>query len=193
MSAQAGRPFTILGIAGSLRKASFNRAALRAARQLVPEGARIEIFELDGIPPFNQDLENDPPPRVKELKAAVRAADALLFVSPEYNYSIPGVLKNAIDWGSRPPKDNCWAGKPGALMGVSGGLLGTARMQYHLRQVFLNIGVQAVARPEVMIGQAAQKFDADLNLTDVATREFVQQLVVALVDWARLLERGRAP
>jgi chromate reductase len=193
VSAQAGRPFTILGIAGSLRKASFNRAALRAARQLVPEGARIEIFELDGIPPFNQDLENDPPPRVKELKAAVRAADALLFVSPEYNYSIPGVLKNAIDWGSRPPKDNCWAGKPGALMGVSGGLLGTARMQYHLRQVFLNIGVQAVARPEVMIGQAAQKFDADLNLTDVATREFVQQLVVALVDWARLLERGRAP
>jgi chromate reductase len=192
VSARAGRPFTILGIAGSLRKASYNRAALRAAQQLAPDGARIEVFDLEGIPPFNQDLENELPPRVREMKAAVRAADGLLFVSPEYNYSIPGVLKNAIDWGSRPPKDNCWAGKPGALMGVSGGLLGTARMQYHLRQVFLNVGVLAVARPEVMIGQAAQKFDADLNLTDAKTREFVQQLIAALVDWARLLERGRA-
>jgi len=184
--------FTILGIAGSLRKASYNRAALRAAQQLAPEGVRIDVFDLEGIPPFNQDLENDPPRRVREMKAAVRSADALLFVSPEYNYSIPGVLKNAIDWGSRPAKDNCWAGKPGALMGVSGGLLGTARMQYHLRQVFLNVGVLAVVRPEVMIGQAAQKFDAELNLTDEPTREFVRKLVAALVDWARQLERGRA-
>ena len=183
--------FSILGIAGSLRKASYNRAALRAAQQLAPEGARIEIFDLEGIPPFNQDLETDLPPRVRELKAAVRAADALLFVSPEYNYSIPGVLKNAIDWGSRPPKDNCWAGRPGALMGVSNGLLGTARMQYHLRQVFLNVGVLAVVRPEVMIGQAAQKFDAELNLTDEPTREFVRKLIAALVDWARQLQRGR--
>jgi chromate reductase len=186
------RLFTILGIPGSLRRGSYNRAALRAAQQLAPDGVRIEIFELEGIPPFNQDLEADLPPRVRALKAAVRAADALLFVSPEYNYSIPGVLKNAIDWGSRPGKDNCWAGKPGALMGVSGGLLGTARMQYHLRQVFLNVGVLAVARPEVMIGQAAQKFDAELNLTDEPTREFVRKLIAALVDWARLLERGRA-
>jgi len=185
--------FTILGIPGSLRRGSYNRAALRAAQGLAPDGARIEIFELERIPPFNQDLENDLPPRVREMKAAVRAADALLFCSPEYNYSIPGVLKNAIDWGSRPSKDNCWVGKPGALMGVSNGLLGTARMQYHLRQVFLNVGVLPVVRPEVMIGQAAQRFDADLNLTDEKTREFVRQLIVALVDWARLLERGRAP
>jgi chromate reductase, NAD(P)H dehydrogenase (quinone) len=184
--------FTILGIAGSLRTASYNRAALRAARQLTAAGVTIEIFDLEGIPPFNQDLENDPPPRVRELKAAVRAADALLFCSPEYNYSIPGVLKNAIDWGSRPPKDNCWAGKAGALMGVSNGLVGTARMQYHLRQVFLSVGVQAVVRPEVMIRQAAERFDADLNLVDEKTRDFVRQLIVALVDWARLLERGRA-
>jgi len=189
----ANAVFTILGIAGSLRKASYNRAALRGAQSLVPEGVRLEVFDLEGIPPFNADLENDLSPRVRELKAAVRAADAILFCSPEYNYSIPGVLKNAIDWGSRPPKDNCWAGKPGALMGVSGGILGTARMQYHLRQVFLNVGVLAVARPEVMIGQAAQKFDAELNLTDEPTREFVRKLLAALVDWARQLERGRAP
>jgi len=180
---------TILGIPGSLRRASYNRAALRAAQQLAPEGVRIEIFELEGIPPYNQDVENEPPPRVRELKAAVRSADALLFCSPEYSYSIPGVLKNAIDWGTRPGGDNCWDGKPGAIMGVSLGLLGTARMQYHLRQVFVNVGILTLNKPEVMIGQAAQRFDADLNLTDEKTREFVQKLVVALVDWARRLER----
>ena len=185
--------FTILGIPGSLRRGSYNRAALRAAQLLAPQGVRVEIFELEGIPPFDQDLETDPPPRVRELKAAVRAAEALLFVSPEYNYSIPGVLKNAIDWGTRPPKDNCWDGKPGAIMGVSTGIFGTARMQYHLRQVFVNIGVQAVTKPEVMIAQAAQKFDADLNLTDEKTREFVRKLIVALVEWARRLERGKTP
>ncbi len=188
----ANRPFSILGISGSLRVGSYNTAALRAAQQLAPDGVRIELFDLAGIPPYNQDHENDLPPRVRELKAAVRAADALLFCSPEYNYSIPGVLKNAIDWGTRPGKDNCWDGKPGAIMGVSGGLLGTARMQYHLRQVFVNIGIFALNKPEVMIGQAAQKFDADLNLIDEKTREFVQKLIVALVEWARRLERGRA-
>ena len=188
----ADRPFTILGICGSLRAGSYNRAALRAAQQLAPEGTRLDIFDLHGIPPYNQDDENDPPPRVRELKAAVRAADALLFASPEYNYSVPGVLKNAIDWGSRPGGDNCWNGKPGAVMGVSGGAIGTARMQYHLRQVFVNVGIQAVIRPEVMIGPAAARFDAAGNLTDEKTREFVQKLVVALVDWAGRLERGRA-
>jgi chromate reductase len=185
------RPFSILGISGSLREGSYNTAALRAARQLVPEGVRIELFDLEGIPPYNQDDENDLPLRVRELKAAVRAADALLFCSPEYNYSIPGVLKNAIDWGARPGGDNCWDGKPGAIMGASMGLLGTARMQYHLRQVFVNVGILTLNKPEVMIGQAQQKFDAQGNLTDEKTREFVQKLVVALVEWARRLERGR--
>jgi chromate reductase len=188
----AKRPFSILGISGSLRAGSYNTAALRAAQQLAPDGVRVELFDLAGIPPYNQDHENDPPLRVRELKAAVRAADALLFCSPEYNYSIPGVLKNAIDWGTRPGNDNSWDGKPGAIMGVSMGLLGTARMQYHLRQVFVNIGVLTLGKPEVMIGQAAQKFDADLNLTDEKTREFVQKLIVALVEWARRLERGLA-
>ena len=96
------QPLTILGIAGSLRKASYNRAALRAAQQLAPESAKIEIFELDGIPPFNQDEEANPPGKVTLFKSRIRAADAILFVTPEYNYSIPGVLKNAIDWASRP-------------------------------------------------------------------------------------------
>lgn len=188
----ANRSFTILGISGSLRAGSYNTAALRAAQQLAPDGVRVELFDLEGIPPYNQDHENDLPLRVRELKAAVRAADALLFCSPEYNYSIPGVLKNAIDWGTRPGNDNCWDGKPGAIMGVSMGLLGTARMQYHLRQVFVNVGILTLNKPEVMIGQAQQKFDADLKLTDEKTRESVQKLVVALVEWARRLERGRA-
>src|SRR5215471_8680766 len=118
---------TILGIAGSLRRASYNRAALRAAQQLVPEDATLEIFELDGIPGFNQDEEAHPPAKVVELKARVRAVDAILLVTPEYNYSIPGVLKNAIDWASRPYGDNVWNGKPVAVMGASPGMLGTAR------------------------------------------------------------------
>jgi hypothetical protein len=107
----------ILGIAGSLRRASYNRAALRAAQQLVSEDATLEIFELDGIPGFNQDDEAHPPAKVVELKARVRAADAILFVTPEYNYSVPGVLKNVIDWASRPYGENAWNGKPVAVMG----------------------------------------------------------------------------
>ena len=120
---------TILGIAGSLRSGSINRAALRAAQKMAPEGVRLEIFELDGIPPFNQDEESRPPAKVVEFKARIRAADAILFVTPEYNYSIPGVLKNAIDWASRPYGDNAWDGKPAAIMGASGGANGTARAQ----------------------------------------------------------------
>src|SRR5215218_1180211 len=110
------KPTTILGIAGSLRRDSYNRATLRAATELVPEGATIETFELDGIPGFNQDEEQNPPAKVVELKRRIREADAVLIVTPEYNYSIPGVLKNAIDWASRPSGDNAWHGKPAAIM-----------------------------------------------------------------------------
>ena len=135
------KPITILGIAGSLRRESYNRGALRAAQQLVPQGATLDIFELDGIPGFNQDEEQNPPEKVTELKKRVREADTILFVTPEYNYSVPGVLKNAIDWASRPYGDSAWNGKPAAIMGASIGNIGTARAQYHLRQtmVFLNM------------------------------------------------------
>ena len=180
----------ILGIAGSLRKASYNRAALRAAIELAPEGVILEAFELDGIPPFNQDEDQNPPARVVELKRKVREAGAILFVSPEYNYSIPGVLKNAIDWGSRPYGDSCWEGKPVAVMGASGGNLGTARMQYHLRQVFVFLDMHPLNRPEVMIPNAAQKFDASGNLTDEDTRQHIRSLLEALVSWSRRLHHG---
>ncbi len=182
----------ILGIAGSLRKGSYNRAALRAAQQRAPEGARIEIFELDGIPPFNQDDERNPPARVTEFKTKIRAADAILIATPEYNNSIPGVLKNAIDWASRPYGDNAWEGKPVAIMGASPGLLGTVRAQYHLRQVFVFLNMFPLNRPEVMISKAAQRFDESGNLTDAATRDFIRQLLQALVSWTLQLQAGKS-
>ncbi len=172
----------ILGICGSLRKASFNRAALNAARKLVPPGATLEIFDLDGIPVFNQDNEQSPPPRVVELKEKVRAAGAILFATPEYNYSISGALKNAIDWGSRPYGQSAWKGKPVAIMGASAGILGTARAQYHLRQCFVFLDMPVVNLPEVFIGGAAQKFDAQGELIDQTAKDLIAKLLVNLVE-----------
>src|SRR5215216_5524038 len=172
----------ILGISGSLRRESYNSAALRAAVGLAPEGAVVETFELDGIPPFNQDEESNPPAKVVELKRRVREADAILFVTPEYNYSVPGVLKNAIDWASRPYGDNAWDGKPAAIMGASLGTIGTARAQYHLRQMMVFLNMFPINQPEVMIGNASERFDAEGNLTHNATREFIRQLLQNLVD-----------
>jgi len=184
-------PLTIVGIAGSLRKKSYNRAALRAAQQLAPEGVKLEVFELDGIPIFNQDEEQNPPDKVRQLKAQIRAADAILFVTPEYNYSIPGVLKNAIDWASRPYGDNAWQGKPVAVMGASVGPLGTSRAQYHLRQVFVFLDMLPLNKPEVMIGNASQRFDEAGNLIDEDTRKHIRSLLEALVAWTRHHQRGR--
>ena len=187
------RQVRFLGIAGSLRRASYNRAALRAAAQLVPEGATIETFELDGIPGFSEDDEQSPPEKVTELKRRIREADAILFVTPEYNYSVPGVLKNAIDWASRPYGDSAWSGKPAAIMGASVGTLGTARAQYHLRQMMVFLNMFPVNQPEVMIGNAQERFDADGNLTDDATKEFIRQLLQNLVQWTRRIGQPQKP
>ena len=176
---------SILGIAGSLRRASYNRWALRAAQKLAPRGTAVEIFELDGIPPFNQDDEKNPPAKVADLKSRIRSADAVLIATPEYNYSIPGVLKNAVDWASRPYGDNAWTGKPVAVMGASIGVIGTARAQYHLRQCFVFLDMDPVNQPEVMIGNAAQRFDAQGNLTDETTRKLIGDLLAALAEKAR--------
>ncbi|MDH4266225.1 MAG: NAD(P)H-dependent oxidoreductase [Deltaproteobacteria bacterium] len=176
---------SILGFAGSLRKGSFNRGLLRIAKELVPQEAELEIFDLEGIPPFNQDLENQPPQKVKEFKAKIRAADAVLIVTPEYNYSIPGVLKNAIDWASRPYGDNALEGKPVALMGASIGMLGTARAQYHLRQCFVWLNMYPLNQPEVMVPFAEEKFDANGALTDQKTKEKIKELLESLINWTR--------
>jgi chromate reductase, NAD(P)H dehydrogenase (quinone) len=174
---------TILGISGSLRKGSFNTMALKAARELAPKGAKMELFDLSGIPLYNQDEEKNLPSRVAEFKSRIRAADAILFVTPEYNYSIPGVLKNAIDWASRPYGDNAWDGKPVAVMGASPSVLGTARAQYHLRQCFVFLNMYALNTPEVMISKAQERFDAQGTLTDQETQRRISELLDRLVQW----------
>jgi chromate reductase len=153
----------------------------------MPPDAGLEIFELDGIPGFNQDNEADPPPKVAELKAKVRAADAVLFVTPEYNYSVPGVLKNAIDWASRPYGDSAWQGKPVAIMGASIGGMGTSRAQYHLRQTFVFLNMHPLNQPEVMVSNAMSKFDEQGNYLDEQGKQLISQLLTELVKWTRLL------
>jgi len=171
----------ILGIAGSLREGSYNRAALRAAQTLAPEGVTIETFDIKGLPGFSQDDETNPPAQVVELKQRIRDADAILLVTPEYNYSVPGVLKNAIDWASRPYGDSAWTRKPVAIMGASVGTQGTVRAQYHLRQTFVFLNMYAVNQPEVMISQAHKHFDTDGNLTDETAKKLIRQLLEELV------------
>src|SRR5512132_727349 len=147
-------PIRILGIAGSLRRGSYNRAALRAATELAPKGVTVETLELGGIPPFDQDEERNPPAKVTELKRRMREANAILFVTPEYNWSVSGVLKNAIDWASRPHGDSACNGKPAAIMGASTGAIGTARAQNHLRQILVYLNMFPINQPEVLISHA---------------------------------------
>jgi chromate reductase, NAD(P)H dehydrogenase (quinone) len=177
----------ILGIVGSLRRGSFNRGLMRAAQELAPEGVRITVAEIGDLPLFSEDLERDAPEAVRAFKRQVREADAVLFATPEYNYSVPGVLKNAVDWASRPYGDNSFDGKPAAVMGASVGMLGTARAQYHLRQIFVFLNVHALNRPEIMVPDAHENFDAEGNLTNEKTREKIGEMLGALADWARKL------
>jgi chromate reductase, NAD(P)H dehydrogenase (quinone) len=177
---------TIFAIAGSLRKDSFNRAALRAASQLVPNGMKLDIFEdLEAIPPFNQDLEWNPAAEVVDMKARIRASSGVLFVTPEYNYGMPGVLKNAIDWASRPYGDSAWDGLPAAVMGASTSLLGSARAQYQLRQAFVFLNMFPVNRPEVMIASASTKFNERGELVDETSRKLIGELLEELERAAR--------
>ncbi|HJT47085.1 MAG TPA: NAD(P)H-dependent oxidoreductase [Nitrososphaeraceae archaeon] len=177
----------VLGFAGSLRTGSYNKALLRAAVGLVPQDLTLEIFDLEGIPPFNQDTEQNMPSKVKDFKTKIREADAILIATPEYNYSVPGVLKNAIDWASRPYGDNPFDGKPVAIMSASIGMLGGARAQYHLRQIFVFLNMYPINRPEVIVPFAGDKFDANGNLLDNDTKRFLGQLLQNLAIWTRKL------
>jgi chromate reductase, NAD(P)H dehydrogenase (quinone) len=170
----------ILGIAGSLRKGSLNKAALRSAVALTPRNVTLDTFDISSFPLFNQDEEHNPPAVIWQFKAQIRAADAILFATPEYNYSVPGVLKNAIDWASRPAGENAWEGKPVAIMSASIGMIGGARAQYHLRQMFVYLNMYPLNRPEVIIPNAADKFDSAGNLTDQHTKEKIQELLKSL-------------
>ncbi len=179
-------PLTVLGIAGSLRRASLNRALLRAAVALAPAGMTIEIADLHAIPPYNFDDEGAPPASVVELKRRIRAAGAVVIATPEYNYSVPGVLKNAIEWAARPYGDSAWEEKPVALMGVSLSSVGTARAQLHLRQTLTALNCHTLNR-ELLIGQSDRKFDAGGELTDGKTRELIAGMLEALAAWTRKL------
>jgi len=173
----------ILGISGSLRRGAFNTAALRAAQELAPQGMTIDLLEIGNIPLYNEDVRAQGfPPAVEALRQRIKTADGVLFATPEYNYSIPGVLKNVIDWASRPPEQP-FDGKPIGIMGASGGVLGTARAQYHLRQCFIFLNGHVMNRPEVMIGQAGSKFDAEGKLTDQPTRDFLAGMLTAFKAW----------
>ncbi len=182
------RRVKILGFVGSLRKGSYNKALMRAAVELTPKNAEIEVFDLEGIPPFNQDLENQPPQIVRDFKTRIRNADALLIATPEYNYSVPGVLKNAIDWASRPYGDNAFEGKPVALMSASIGRLGGGRAQYHLRQSFVFLNMHPLNRPEVMLAFAQDHVGKDGNVTDEQTRQLIRELLEELVKWTLKLK-----
>lgn len=180
---------TVLGFAGCLRKNSYNKAILRAALELLPEDAKLEIFDLEGIPPYNMDLEDRMPARVIEFKEKIKAADAILIATPEHNYSVPGVLKNAIDWASRPSGDNSFGGKPVAIMSASTGLLGGARAQYHLRQMFVFLDMYPINKPEAFVTFASEKIDDKGRITDEKTREQIKELLNALVAWTHKLKK----
>ncbi len=177
-------PVRVLGIAGSLRRASYNRALLRAAKDLAPAGMDIEIFDLASIPLYNADVEaqGDPEP-VAAFKRAISAADGILMATPEYNHGVPGIMKNAVDWASRPPRSAVLNGKPVGVIGATPGLTGTARGQSQLRQVFEFTNSYAMPQPELLISRANEKFDAEGRLTDELTRQHLQRYLEAFSAW----------
>jgi chromate reductase len=176
----------ILGICGSLREKSINKGLLKAAIEVAPEGIKVDTFDIGTLPLFNQDFENTPPKEVSDFKKKIEEADAILFVTPEYNYSISGVLKNAIDWASRPYGNNSWNEKPAAIMGASGPR-GTVRAQLHLRQMFVTMNVFAFNKPEMLVDSTG-KFDENGNLTDEETKKRIGELLEALASWTKKLQ-----
>lgn len=178
----------LLGFAGSLRAGSYNRGLLRAASELLPEGVSLEIVELGDLPLYNADVEKAGlPPTVTAFKDKIAAADGLLIATPEYNYSISGVLKNAIDWASRPAKTSPLVGKPVGIMGATSGVAGTIRAQHALRQVLVFTNSQVMAQPELRIAGAADHFDELGGLADDGLRECLRHFVERLVDWTRFM------
>jgi chromate reductase, NAD(P)H dehydrogenase (quinone) len=179
----------ILGISGSGRKGSYNTALLESAKQLLPPDATLEVVDVSRLPLYNQDLEHDLPEAVKELKKKIRSADAILIATPEHNYSITAVLKNAIEWGNRPPRDPSWSGKPTAVISASTGPRGGARAQLHLRQIMIDLNMLPINRPLLLVANAEGKFDENLKLTDAESLQTLRELLSRLVEWTRKLQR----
>jgi chromate reductase len=188
----SSRPLRVLGIAGSLRKGSYNVALLRAAIELAPAGMEVRVYSRIGeLPHYNADLESGSCPEpVSALREEFAASDAVLFVTPEYNYGVPGVLKNALDWASRPPTTTPLHGMPVGIMGAATGMVGTARAQLQLRQALVFTRSYPLAAPEVLVSRAQEKFDEKGTLHDETTRKFVAEYMEALRRWTMTLRRG---
>jgi chromate reductase, NAD(P)H dehydrogenase (quinone) len=186
-----GQPskLVILGISGSGRRGSYNTALLEAAKRLLPHNTTLEVVDVSRLPLYNQDLEHDLPEGVKELKKKIRGADAILIATPEHNYSITAVLKNAIEWGNRPPRDASWSGKPAAIISASTGLRGGARAQLHLRQIMIDLNRLPINRPLLLVANAKDKFDENLKLTDAESLQTLREVLSSLVEWTRKLQR----
>jgi chromate reductase len=186
-------PIRLLGFAGSLREKSLNRALLRAAARECPDGAELETFDLRGIPVYDEDLrESGPPPQVTLLKERIAAADGVLICTPEYNNSVPGVVKNAVDWVSRPPDSSPWSGKPIGLMGATDGPWGTVRSQQHLRLAFVSTGSLVMVRPQVYLPHAHLLLGEDGDYADEATLRRVRQFMLGFARWARMFRDAEA-
>lgn len=177
-------PLRVLAFAGSLRQASYNRALLRAAQGLSPDGMALDVFDIAEIPLYNGDVEaqGDPPP-VAAFKQAIGAADAVLIATPEYNHGVPGVTKNAVDWASRPPRSAALDGKPVGIIGASPGQTGSARGQSQLRQAFEFTNSYCMPQPELLVFRAHEKFDQAGNLTDEATAKYLRRYLEAFLAW----------
>ncbi len=173
-----------MGISGSGSKRSLNQALLDAAKEMLPANVTLETTDISKFPLFNRDSERSPPPEVRAFRQKVRDSDAILFAAPEYNYSISAVLKNAIEWGNRPPEDNSWDGKPAAIISASTSLRGGVRGQLHLRQIMVDLNMHPINGPQLMVARAEQAFDSDLRLKDEKVRESLRAVIQALVAWA---------
>jgi chromate reductase len=177
----------ILGISGSARRRSYNTALLEEAKELLPEGAALEVYDVSMFPLYNQDMEVEIPASVRRFKEEIRRADAILFATPEHNYSITAVLKNAIEWGNRPEEDNSWDGKPAAIMSASTSPRGGVRAQLHLRQILVDLNMYPINKPQLLVARAQEQFDANLKLTNTEFRGTLRALLGSLVEWARRL------
>jgi chromate reductase len=184
-------PFSVAVVAGSLQRKSHNRALAAAVLEVTPPALAVSIEEIDAIPLYNFDVERAAfPEAVTRLKSALRAADGTLIVTPEYNFSVPGVLKNTI---SRPPGDAALRGKPVGILGASAGAVGTARAQMHLRAILANLNAIVMPQPAVLIASAAQKFDAAGRLTDEDTRKHLRAYLEAFARWIALISHREVP
>ncbi len=184
---QGKRVLKILGISGSGRKESYNTALLESAKDLLPDGVELQTYSIEKFPLFNEDLEENMPDAIVDFKQSIVNADAILFATPEYNYTVSAVLKNALEWGNRPDDSNSWDGKPAAIMSASSSPRGGARAQLHLRQIMLDLNMHPMNRPLLLVAKAEEKFDSNLRLTDARTGEVLRELLTGLVAWTRKL------